>query len=287
MTEIQIGDRVSIELVVTKAADIIEARLPFRDGVSDLAWEGISAHRTFFTLVRRAPVDLWSVEIPKDGLPVIRRNGDTAIMLARNGDFAWLEDQDGCMDTAEVSTLRPLDAPAPESEVERLRGALTLVASSGKFQCFDDAAWDVVNDALASTAPTGSMREAIAKHHATPSDAPTCPPGHMTGWFAQLTPEQKEAALAYRGPENHGPICPPCHIMIGDRAVPEPMRVEPKTEDWYWAIDLSEASLVVRCKWLDDTVDSAFFRNNAIHSTEANARAHAEAIIALSAGEGV
>jgi hypothetical protein len=26
----------------------------------------------------------------------------------------------------------------------------------------------------------------------------------MTGFFANLTPEQKQKALAYRGPENHG-----------------------------------------------------------------------------------
>lgn len=33
---------------------------------------------------------------------------------------------------------------------DKLAKALHLVAHSGKFQCFDDAAWDVVNDALAS-----------------------------------------------------------------------------------------------------------------------------------------
>lgn len=31
---------------------------------------------------------------------------------------------------------------------ERLREALEHVAWSGKFECFDDASWDIVNDAL-------------------------------------------------------------------------------------------------------------------------------------------
>lgn len=30
-------------------------------------------------------------------------------------------------------------------------------------------------------------------------------PRPMTGFFANLSPEQKQKALAYRGPENHGP----------------------------------------------------------------------------------
>lgn len=30
----------------------------------------------------------------------------------------------------------------------------------------------------------------------------------MTGFFTDLTPEQKEAALAYRGPDSHGPASP-------------------------------------------------------------------------------
>lgn len=39
-----------------------------------------------------------------------------------------------------------LIAAAPE-----LLEALKLVASSGKFTCFDDAGWDAVNDAIAKT----------------------------------------------------------------------------------------------------------------------------------------
>lgn len=38
----------------------------------------------------------------------------------------------------------------PADSHDKLVEALRLVAHSGKFQCFDDDAWDVVNAALAS-----------------------------------------------------------------------------------------------------------------------------------------
>lgn len=83
------------------------------------------------------------------------------------------------------------------------------------------------------------------------------------------------------------PTCPPNHIMIGDRAVPEPMRVEPGVGAAYWAPAPASPDLVFSNYWEGRASDRHRLRSGLIHSTEANARAHAEAIIAMSArGDG-
>jgi len=227
------------------------------------------------TLLRR-PVDLATCDLPQE--VVFSGSATPMTMVARGGDEGWVKYADGRHVTAQLSDLRPADAPAPSSPPDRisveqdaqgfwtcrearsgspeyvradladapppvepagdvatLRAALTMVARSGKFQCFDDAAWDVVNDALASITPT----------------------------------------------------CPPGHIMIGDRAVPEPMREVPPDVKTIYLVSTGSPALISSWRWYGNDGDKDRLRSGLIHSSEASARAHAEAIIALSAGEGV
>jgi len=79
------------------------------------------------------------------------------------------------------------------------------------------------------------------------------------------------------------PTCLPNHIMIGDRAVPEPMREAPEFGADYWLVDITIEDMALRCHWMDTKPGNAWLALGLIHSTEANARAHAEAIIAMSA----
>lgn len=53
---------------------------------------------------------------------------------------------------------------------------------------------------------TGKMRRRFRISTKAPAelDPINARPREMTGLFARLTPEQKAAALSYRGPENHG-----------------------------------------------------------------------------------
>ena len=52
----------------------------------------------------------------------------------------------------------------------------------------------------------GKMRPEfrVSQKPAAELDPVNARPREMTGLFARLTPEQQVAALAYRGPENHG-----------------------------------------------------------------------------------
>ena len=57
-----------------------------------------------------------------------------------------------------VSTIREQASAALEAERDRLRAvnaellaALEIVANSGKFSCFDDTAWDQINNAIAKS----------------------------------------------------------------------------------------------------------------------------------------
>ncbi len=334
MTEIQIGDRVSIELVVTKAADIIEARLPFRDGVSDLAWEGISAHRTFFTLLRRAPVDLASVEIPEDGsgVPVLYY-GEPARLLGRQHRTAFLRNSLGNLSMCAIDyhELRPIDAPAPaiadprpsddrlwdqtlrerdhyHDKADELATAIgrhfdVNVGEHSNMNCRWDAALQVINSAPApDKSEVERLRSAlVGTHNALMKYEWYCNP--KSGWASddcKTLRQEVEEALASKDPassfafrDENGdvqlqetPSCPPGHIMIGDRAVPEPMREAPKTDEKYWMPYPIDDGLVLSCRWDDHKWDRRRLQRGLIHSTEAAARAHAEALIALSAGEG-
>lgn len=53
---------------------------------------------------------------------------------------------------------------------------------------------------------TGKMRRKFRVSQKSPVelDPINARPRKMTGLFSQLAPEQQAAALAYRGPENHG-----------------------------------------------------------------------------------
>ena len=51
-------------------------------------------------------------------------------------------------DAIEVIEEKDAALASAKERIEALEAALRLVAHSGKFQCFDDAAWDAVNAAL-------------------------------------------------------------------------------------------------------------------------------------------
>lgn len=79
------------------------------------------------------------------------------------------------------------------------------------------------------------------------------------------------------------PICPPGHFMVGDRAVPEPMREAPERGTRYWYVEVSSKCLVWPKMWIGDEHDLLMLECGLGHLTEAPARIHAEAVIALSA----
>lgn len=296
MTEYRKGDVCSLEVTVTEAPDSAAWIRVFSGGYGDFL---VSRSNPTLKLIRRAHVDLATCELPVE---VADDDGDKGTLIHRDGEWAWLKypaphAEGECSHTiVHLSEVRPLDAPAPESEVERLLARVERLAVALRRADDDLAQMD------APRGP-GTTRGAIAA--ALAATAPTSETSRpMTGMFTHLSPEKQGAALAYRGPENHGtlcqpkpdvtytahnaaPTCPPGHIMIGDRAVPEPMRSEPKDGDQYWYPGVGSLRLAFENFWDGDGFDQHRLRSGLIHSTEANARAHAEAIIALSAGEGV
>lgn len=144
-------------------------------------------------------------------------------------------------------------APAPESEVERLRARVAQL-EHGLTRCVDR----------------------LKSHVHGQYD------GVWGGEDFDVEYGEFEAILTAAAPP-----CPPGHIMIGDRAVPEPMREAPEAGQRYWIVTTTFPSLACSSGWQNDVDDRRLLSRGLIHSTEANARAHAEAIIALSAGEGV
>ncbi|MFC3638862.1 hypothetical protein ACFONL_16090 [Camelimonas fluminis] len=197
MTDFRKGDVCSLEVVVVDGPDM--------DGEVHVAYTGPFSGRQLgyvapsaLTLIRRAPVDLATCEIPQEGLLVRAGSGDLVTMVGRDGDMAWLRYDMQSYDSRLVSDLRPPDVPTPA---------------------------------------TGA----------------------------------------------------PGHIMIGDRAVPEPMKKHPRDGDTYWfpVIDDDGEAGALSDLWDNAFIDHTLFMLGGCHRTEANARAHAEAIIALSAGEGV
>lgn len=71
-------------------------------------------------------------------------------------------------------------------------------------------------------------------------------------------------------------------IRIGGRDVPEPLRVAPAKGTEYWAAVVE----IHAFKWAGDPNDEWWLARGLIHATEEAARAHAEALIALSAQGG-
>jgi len=122
MTEYRKGDVCSLEVVVklaktgdnpayvqTKSGD------KFAVDVSDL------------TLLRRAPVDLATCDLsePVDG--VFGSEDFVGKLVARDGEWGLVRKPNNQCTSARISCLRPLDAPAPESEVERLRARVAVL----------------------------------------------------------------------------------------------------------------------------------------------------------------
>lgn len=81
------------------------------------------------------------------------------------------------------------------------------------------------------------------------------------------------------------PTCPPGHIMIGDRAVPEPMREAPEVGAHVYLVGPGDRDLCSIIRWDGSRFFAELLDRGLIHSTEANARAHAKAIIAMSRGD--
>lgn len=226
-------------------------------------------------------------------------------LLGRYGELAWVWRDNG-YGTVRLDTLRPLDAPAPESEGERLRAAAADLIGHAKWVA---ANFDVhfagladCEKALASTAPTPATGLCPA------GVAPAPDKGKAFDVRAYVEVERMRAraerlAVALRradddlasmdAPRGPGttrcaiaaalasttPTCPPGHIMIGDRAATE------------------MAQAIIRAdQFITNGVKHGFIRMpdattpDPAHETPKivrSARAHAEAIIALSAGEGV
>jgi len=256
MTEYRKGDVCSLEVVV-------EGENPLRAG-SFMVKFPCGDHGFYLsehlTLIRRAPVDLATCELPQ---PVAFRDGTSkCVMRSRFSEetghlVATVQFEDGTYGTYLVESLRPLDEPAPESEVERLREGLEAAAHfhdvEAKFYSSNSGTKDGIpfNSVAAWHRNCASRIRVI---DAVPPITPTCPPGH---------------------------------IMLGDRAVPEPMREVPEIGVAVCLITITDQNPVFFMRWNNSTLQNLWLQRGLIHSTEANARAHAEAIIALSAGEGV
>jgi len=75
----------------------------------------------------------------------------------------------------------------------------------------------------------------------------------MKGFFSQLTAKQKAAALAYRGPENHGPArfantCPP----LKPNEVPVILPPTPYEQGWRSA-ELGDGAKTMPCPFAEGT----------------------------------
>mgnify|MGYP000659170503 CR=1 FL=1 len=72
------------------------------------------------------------------------------------------------------------------------------------------------------------------------------------------------------------------YIKIGQRWVPEPMRVEPPKGTAYWMADACE-EVPQKQKWDDDYVDSAWLKTGTCHLTREAAEQHLAALQELHA----
>ncbi len=76
----------------------------------------------------------------------------------------------------------------------------------------------------------------------------------------------------------------PRTIRIGERDVPEPMRVAPAMGTEYFYIQPCYPALFGISNWYGDSVDSGRLAFRICHSTKEAAVAHAEALILISGG---
>ena len=76
----------------------------------------------------------------------------------------------------------------------------------------------------------------------------------------------------------------PKTIRIGERDVPEPMRVAPAMGKTYYVVDYSDAEQYAYNYWNNDEYDNRMLQQGLCHSTTEAALAHAEALILVSGG---
>ena len=76
----------------------------------------------------------------------------------------------------------------------------------------------------------------------------------------------------------------PKTIRIGERDVPEPMRVAPAMGSTYYIVDYSYAEHNAYHHWQNDEYDNIMLQSGLCHATEKAAIAHAEALILISGG---
>ena len=125
MTEYRKGDVCSLEVVVDE--------VPNENGVCQViyvgdAGEGWCAYPNVkdLTLIRRAPVDLATCELPVEvNHPLY--HGQTVLLIHRYEGVGFAK-ADKHFLTDDLAQFRPLDAPAPESEVERLRAQRDMLS---------------------------------------------------------------------------------------------------------------------------------------------------------------
>lgn len=75
----------------------------------------------------------------------------------------------------------------------------------------------------------------------------------------------------------------PRTIMIGDVEVPEPMRYEPEEGAIVWLVAMASHSKVAQLEWYGSEWHKYLLGNGIIHSSIDGAKAHADALISLSA----
>ena len=93
--------------------------------------------------------------------------------------------------------------------------------------------------------------------------------------------------LRWISEENNNEACSgirvkPSTIRIGDYDVPEPMRVPPKDETWYYVAS-NEQSRAVRYLWENCEYDKRMLKSGLCHSTKEAAELHVKALLSFSA----
>ena len=73
----------------------------------------------------------------------------------------------------------------------------------------------------------------------------------------------------------------PKTIRIGKTDVPEPMRVKPKCDSYYWCIDPDRKNGVSKHVWEDDSADNCRLSKGLCHLTSENCIAHAKALFSF------
>ncbi len=76
----------------------------------------------------------------------------------------------------------------------------------------------------------------------------------------------------------------PRTIRIGERDVPEPMRVAPAMGTKYYVVDYSVVNHCSFKNWANDAYDKSMLQNGLCHDKREAAIAHTEALILISGG---